>query len=358
MVQTQSSTVHFSRNPYFDGLRGLCALYVIFFHINVASGVFENLHPGFKSFVITGALSVQVFFCLSGYLVFASLLRLKESGRPLYRAFYLNRFLRIIPLWWALLFYRYYYWSNFNAKILFANMFFFFGDLGDGSPFLPVIPSWSLLSEELFYIFLPLFFIYLTYKRSIIISLLFLGLTPLITQYLFAIKPAEWSQSFVWRNPLLQFQYFFTGIALYNLVSLRQLDKKLGLIVKRITPFLFDLVTLGIFFNALSYWGVVIPEPIRVLALVINVLSEKSLFCKFVGHRWLGQLGIWCYGIYILQEESGFIIYRLQKESFSSPYLFLLTRWVMSLCIVVPLAGLSYKFFESPIIRWGKARFS
>lgn len=85
-VSTSVTIMHsFTYVPALDGLRALAALSVLGFHLRL---------PGFSG----GALGVDMFFVLSGYLI--SLLILREvasDGRLAFRSFYLRRALRLFP---------------------------------------------------------------------------------------------------------------------------------------------------------------------------------------------------------------------------------------------------------------------
>ena len=345
------------RNTYIDGLRGFCAVYVVFFHCCFVYPKFNTLYPAFQSFVMTGAICVQVFFCLSGFLVFSSIKKISMNGGRVRRQFYIRRILRILPLWWGLLFFRYFIKEDFEWDVLLANMFFFFGDLGNDSQFLPIIPSWSLLSEEVFYIILPLFFTKLRFYSSLVMAFLFILISPFVYDALFWMKPEGWSPDFVGRNPLLQFQFFFMGIALYYLINEGLLEKKIGQWMAKYPIVIFDIVTLGVFWNVLTIFEISFPLYMRVFAIIINIFSQRSLFCRMISHPLLKNIGIWCFGIYILQEEPWFILHFIKEADFLNPYLFLVCRWLVCLMLLIPLAALIFRFYERPIMKWGRNYF-
>ena len=76
----------FSRLAGLDGLRGIAVLAVIAYHLE-----FEDLLPA-------GFLGVDVFFCISGFIITALLLRRYESeGNFALRQFYARRAIRLMP---------------------------------------------------------------------------------------------------------------------------------------------------------------------------------------------------------------------------------------------------------------------
>jgi peptidoglycan/LPS O-acetylase OafA/YrhL len=81
--------------PGLDGLRALAILPVVWHHAT------PRLLPGVLG---KGAVGVDLFFALSGFLITTLLLReLRESGRVRLWAFYARRSLRIFPLYYAVL---------------------------------------------------------------------------------------------------------------------------------------------------------------------------------------------------------------------------------------------------------------
>jgi peptidoglycan/LPS O-acetylase OafA/YrhL len=81
-----------------DHLRAIAIVLVLLFHYEFYYGVPEWLAT-FSSFGWSG---VDLFFVLSGYLITDKLFReLDARGRIDFKGFYLNRFLRIIPAYLA-----------------------------------------------------------------------------------------------------------------------------------------------------------------------------------------------------------------------------------------------------------------
>lgn len=89
--------------PQLDGLRALAIFAVMIEH-------WEKQIPGYVHTLTMGAIGVQLFFVLSGFLITDILLRGKAyveqqwQSRPFtIRQFYIRRFLRIFPLYYAVL---------------------------------------------------------------------------------------------------------------------------------------------------------------------------------------------------------------------------------------------------------------
>lgn len=142
-----------------------------------AGSITENAFT--TSIFSVGLLCVKVFFCLSGFLVFDSFLRNFHQKNAI-QAFYLKRFLRIIPLWWLVLSGRFFLQKDIPVDVFVANLFFYLGDLTNSSRYLPIAVGWSLLAELVFYLFFPFAVRLLSLRGAIIFTAFFAGLNYLI----------------------------------------------------------------------------------------------------------------------------------------------------------------------------------
>ncbi|MDB5290901.1 MAG: acyltransferase 3 [Phycisphaerales bacterium] len=155
--------VHFFNS--LDGLRAISILGVIWFHSWYGTAYFARLEsiPVFRK----GWFGVDIFFAISGFLITTLLLREQErDGRISLRGFYARRALRIWPLYYAVL-------GLYVAMVLLAergtargHAFFhylpsyltytytWFGQNPNESP--PIFNfAWTLATEEQFYLFWP-----------------------------------------------------------------------------------------------------------------------------------------------------------------------------------------------------------
>ncbi len=145
--------------PEIDGLRALAVLPVVLFHMN--SGWLKG-----------GFLGVDVFFVISGFLITSIILRECAAGTFSFRAFWVRRVRRILPVLIAmvlvcvvvtqLLVFRGEQpamgFQGVAALLSFANIAMwrmtgnYWGQQAESSPFLH---TWSLSVEEQFYFFFP-----------------------------------------------------------------------------------------------------------------------------------------------------------------------------------------------------------
>ena len=143
--------------PALDGVRGIAALMVLFFHLfywsmrheawtGVARLVSQATAPGF--------LGVDLFFVLSGFLITRILLR--SRGRTdYYRSFYARRLLRIAPLYYAVLAVVWLAYAGSGSFVSFSAVFLSNVALLFGIG-MPLAVLWSLSIEEHFYVVWPL----------------------------------------------------------------------------------------------------------------------------------------------------------------------------------------------------------
>lgn len=145
--------------PDIDGLRALAILPVVLFHAGV---------PGFAG----GFVGVDVFFVISGFLITAIIDRELQAGRFSIRRFYERRARRILPALFVMLvcssifaalwlFPDQYlaYAHSLVAATLFVSSFLFrrengYFDLASDEK--PLLHTWSLSVEELYYVFFPM----------------------------------------------------------------------------------------------------------------------------------------------------------------------------------------------------------
>ena len=101
MIKTTTSL---ARNHFIDALRGIAALLVLATHLQASvTGFYPNgwlaAHPAVVATLEHGAIGVDVFFLISGFIVFLAAQRVIHAGKGV-RLFLLKRFLRIfLPYW-------------------------------------------------------------------------------------------------------------------------------------------------------------------------------------------------------------------------------------------------------------------
>ena len=181
--------------PEIDGLRAIAVGLVILYHseLNIYGNTF------FKG----GFIGVDIFFVISGYLITSIILNeLVTTNSFSFKYFYERRIRRIIPvLFIVILFcipFAYFYFlpsslidflkSALSSLAFSSNYYFHHTGLiygGPDSSLKPLLHTWSLSVEEQFYIFFPIFLIFVNkflHSNMLKIFILFFLISFISTQ--------------------------------------------------------------------------------------------------------------------------------------------------------------------------------
>jgi exopolysaccharide production protein ExoZ len=163
-------------------LRGLAAISVMGFHFSISHPL-----PIFGAIFANGHIGVDLFFLISGFVIYVSTERDRHPGR-----FLIRRFFRIVPLAWVCTLCAYLVMPPPRQPNLVADLFFFPSDTISGPLFAPIyalhiLPVlWSMSYEVLFYaVFAAV--LYLGRARGLLTTTILVGLvavgqgTPFIT---------------------------------------------------------------------------------------------------------------------------------------------------------------------------------
>ncbi|MBS1598165.1 MAG: acyltransferase [Bacteroidetes bacterium] len=171
-----------------DSIRAIAVFLVIISHWFSPSSLIN--------YIPNGAIGVDIFFVLSGFLITSILLENKklaeagqESKSSLVKNFYARRFLRIFPVYYIFIFLLliFHEHTGTNIKSAFpyfvtytSNYYFFNTQQWDGM----LSHLWSLSVEEQFYLVWPWVIIFVR-ERFLLHSIIVFILVGLITQYIF-----------------------------------------------------------------------------------------------------------------------------------------------------------------------------
>lgn len=334
-----------SRDESLDGLRGFAALYVVFFHISVNHPQFSQYSEIFRSIAQAGADMVAVFFVLSGYFIAVSATHLSSTHPSPTRAFMIRRFFRIMPVWVLLLTYMLFMYQ-IKIEVYFANLFFYFGNLGHfQNKWLPVIPAWTLQSEVIFYVIAAIFLKQIARLKptwGLVLWLMSLGVLELWQNFI--VEYFKWSEHFGHHFFFSQAHYFVAGVLISKIKYKNNFDIYLP---KKIILFLEVLIG-GLLL--VRHHSELPKVPLFLLApgFVWLLTFKESYLRRLFKNKLFLQMGSASFSIYILQSQChGFISYNFPNLEFT-PNIFI------NLTFAVLVGFVVYYLIEKPIIRWSK----
>lgn len=341
--------LHFNNNTQYyradiDCLRGLAVLMVILFHCEA------SLFQG-------GFIGVDIFFVISGYVIFKSTENYKRFGAVEIIDFYKKRLFRIYPALLLMLiltfivcifsmstvsldyFGKQLFFSSLSASnILYAQGHNYFDS---NSPML--LHTWSLGIEMQFYLLFPfIIFVYRYLSRpSHWGNNYYLYLLLLLSFIWAASHSTEDNSFFLLQNRAFEFLIGMCAALLSFNRSVKKITKHAVTIA-----IAAGLILCSIFFTNGEYHpglSTIIP---CVLAAVSMIFFSSSPFYEGKITSVSAYIGRISYGIYLFH----FPITIFAKEILSDNTLTLI---LVNLLITLPLSHFSYRYFEGPIRRYG-----
>lgn len=177
-----------------DGLRGIAVVFVLIGHFHPITGPVYTLFPW-------GELGVHLFFVLSGFLITSILLRCRtlveseqQSSAGAIRQFYIRRFLRIFPLYYATLgILAWLDYPDLRESIgwhlsYLSNYYFIISNSGHGR----IAHFWTLAVEEQFYLTWPFLILLLPRRRLLPLVVAVIVIAPLFRLGVSATLPKEY----------------------------------------------------------------------------------------------------------------------------------------------------------------------
>lgn len=349
--------LNLSNIPALDGLRGVAVLLVVFFHFGLDLGYYP----------LPGNLGVLVFFVLSGFLITWLLLRENEkAGTISLKQFYIRRTLRIFPAFYAywlftvgarVVAHRSVPWEFALGALLYVSNYVFALDLHEPSF---MVQTWSLASEEQFYLLWPLMF--RTWRANLSrLSMVLAGIIGFVWFYRLVLR-------FHFGVGIDYLQYAFdcrmdallTGCLLAVLLKRRRVDGIVRVLcVSKWAP----LLTVGVLAlttrlsdgfgaNYSQIIGFPVEEmTVAVLLIQLIVLSETGLWSwlNSAGMRFLGRIS---YSLYLYHNLSFRYLpgsLRVLVEGSNA-----IVKTIVGLAISITLASISYYLVERVFLRLKK----
>lgn len=332
-----------------DGLRGIAALLVIYFHFFIgiqSSNSYENI---LGKLAVFGQSGVSLFFVISGFLITRILLLSKETNYY-FRNFYIRRALRIFPLYYLFLFIFYFIeplLSSINIKptgiafwLYLQNFYMTFQVPMHGPDHF-----WSLAVEEHFYLFWP-FIVYIFSTKNTLLFGTVLILIAFILRFI------------LYKNGYEVFYFTFTRIdelILGAFLAVLEFKKKLTFEFKRyyITLFVILIFFLPMFWFFFNSEAILFIQVLRFPMIglfyfsvigTLLCLRDSHVITKIISNKYFSYTGKISYGLYVFHPMVFFYV------KLWMPNLNILANFVLSLASVYIVASISYFYFEKKFL--------
>jgi peptidoglycan/LPS O-acetylase OafA/YrhL len=332
------------RSTLLDSIRATAVIMVVIFHVATRYPA-ESLDPIASAFGRYGFLGVDIFFPLSGFLITRFLS--SHDGPWAIRSFFLRRFFRIVPLYLVavtLFWFAAILTGNDRAIIdkIWVTYTFLTGwfTFAWGKDAVPYTITWSLSVEEFAYILFGL--LMWVFRRYFTWFLLFFAIAPMILRYLLNVQ----GHADIYYFPLARLDSIAAGGLVAVLITrLKSLPWwLLGLVV----------VTFGLWKTSGPISVTMLYSFVTSMTCLVICLFETTL--KGKGGQALtlyARIGFYSYFTYLFHffniEGLRMVMDRLGIEPM--PF------WLMAgLCLALThtQAVLSFRFFEGPIMRYGR----
>jgi peptidoglycan/LPS O-acetylase OafA/YrhL len=345
--------------PNIDPLRFVLASLVLIFHLpqlfrNQGLAFYDDM-PIFHR----GIQAVYMFFVLSGFLIIRIIYKEKKQGHFSIKKFYMRRVLRILPLYYFIVFFGLTFYNvvlpylnipfenNYNLKTgLIYNIFFIpniFAKLFRPGSILEVL--WSIGIEEQFYLFIaPLLF--LIKKQRLLLFLVLLTLTYFVIFHLKAFLIL----------PYYKMVYFFLFAG--GITAILEEKNKLKFLKKSIIfPLIITTCTTLFFITDWIYLN-----PLWLQNLLICILF--SLFIHTLAHnncgiiiknKFINYCGSISYGIYMFHAIGlyfvAFLFLKIEYFNNLDDVVVIILSNFLTFAITILVAHISYKYFENYFLK-------
>ena len=357
-----------------DGVRELAIILVMTFH------------AGLNHF---GWMGVQLFFVLSGYLITGILWKEKFTATTLRNKlirFWSRRSLRIFPLYFGYLFvigiiylafkFPNYYGINIPYLVTYTFNYTRTFPQWQGNPLFTHL--WSLSVEEQFYLIFPLIIFFSAARFIKWFLLFFVMATPAIRFFLGlhysaqGLSAATVADAVYW-NTLSHLDAFFIG----GLIPILSIHEKVSQ-PKRLFLVLLTLVAAAggfnfwngshtVYLSDLGYrhgqidnyehvWQYTLLNFLYASFILLIIKDTKAgsrnYLIRFLENSWLVKVGKVSYGMYLF--HWAILVYGFQRFFPVDNIRHKMFLFIPYLLIVYLFAVLSFRYYESPFLKWKK----
>lgn len=355
-IQTRSLRQHLG---YLDSLRGIAILLVLWVHAGLEEGAASTAH--WNMFFI-GQRGVELFYEVSAFTLFLSLTQGRPEHAPL-RNFYLRRFFRIAPAFYVAVLVDFIWvgchqpdrWRYLLA-ILFLNGW------SARAINLPIVGTWSVAVEAMFYLLVPVLFRRIRNVRSALLFFLAAwAVTYPVSRVFLHFDMKAW-EYFMLRWPVVQLPVFALGILAFRIyqvfVDRRQTHPGFwSKGVRKGSSAALLLITAVLFFSNLGRGNnYLVPGSLCFVTLLLagDLYAWPLLFNRPLA--WIGKIS---FSLYLFH----FFFLPLVGWMFALPRFAALPHggaavsicaFVVIGCVSIPLSWLTWRWIEIPGIALGR----
>ena len=332
-----------------DGLRAVAVMTVILYHAGIAA--FSG-----------GYVGVDIFFVISGFLIFRLILEELSLGIFSFSNFYQRRIKRIIPALFLVIFCTIIPaylilipkdFAEFSRSIIATSAFIpnilFWRETGyfnSDVDLKPLLHTWSLGVEEQFYIIFPivLFFIYKLARNYLIPFFVILAFISLLLAEHFVLdKPA----ATFYLLPTRIWEFLCGGLLamIFNKYRFPPLNKIVAEVMMILGMILIGLAVLT-FDRSTPVPSVYLLVPILGTMLVLMFGEQETMVGSLLRSRIFVFLGLTSYSTYLWHQP---ILALVRQESLNAPGLLVITFCIAATLLI---GFLSWRYFEVPIRRY------
>ncbi|TDR20481.1 acyltransferase family protein [Marinicella litoralis] len=323
--------------PELDGLRALAILLVLCHHFmtfyseNHGSYVRGLLPEAVSHLLFNAWLGVDLFFVLSGYLIFHHLLNVQQhpNKKQTYGRYALKRVLRTFPLYYAIILLvslgliPYYRVAAAPSEYLVHFLF-----LQDYLGAHILVPLWSLATEEKFYILAPIFLL-LTRRLSPVKTI---GILVVFMLFMLALKTVVMIQSDQVLNHTKFFEQYrapfhyamvsiLVGVVVAILARLPSSSKRHSAVVVA-TVLIIVIMLFTNLYNPENWLGLNILHLLVVMIFGVwvwaAVKNTGAWYLRFLTGRVLRVVSVLSYSLYLTHYTVLPWVYRLHKQHVTS----------------------------------------
>jgi peptidoglycan/LPS O-acetylase OafA/YrhL len=357
--------------PNLDGLRFI-AFFAVFFHHSLIVSCFapdtgSSLHQFILSLKENGALGVNLFFVLSGFLITYLLLsEKKEFGKINIPNFYIRRVLRIWPLYYTMVaagFILFPFIKKLGGEVsdeihspgfylFFISNFEMIRKGFADSSILNVL--WSVGVEEQFYLVWPVLLFLVPAKNMMKVFIILIGITLFFRWYNMGDNQINYFHSLAVFSDMV-----VGGISAWLVFSfnsfkeaIKEMSKKI-IVLTYVTALVLILLRYIVFSNPVA----VIFERLLFSLFFAFVILEQNFannsFYKLGSNKFLTKWGNYTYGLYCLH-TIGLLGAHIISENLlqlHNNWLIMLFDYTFGFALTMVMARLSYKLLEAPFLK-------